>query len=250
MLLAVGAALVAALQSRADDAAAVKELLDKAIKATGGADKTAKLASASLKGKGKVTEGGNTAEMSFDLSMQDFDRIRVELMVMEGGQSHGGVMVMSRDKVWFKDNDRNKVDELPGEIAPVVHQFYLAMRLASNPGALAGHKDLTLGHGGEGKVDEKTAAILRVSRKDRSDINIFYDTKSGLPLKAESQIKTPNESEEKKYEFQFSEFKEVDGVKHYSKIKILRDGKDMLEMELSDVKFGEKFEANTFEKPQ
>jgi outer membrane lipoprotein-sorting protein len=249
-MLAVGAMLIAAGQTRADDDPAVKELLGKAAKAIGGADKTAKLKNISFKGKGQVTEGGNTAELSFDFSIQEFDRVRAELKIMAGGQTHEGVMVMNSDNVFFKDADRNKVEELPKEVAPVVRQFYLAMRLPSNPAALSGSKEFQLGHGGEAKVDDTPAVILRVSRKDRPDIDIYYDTKTYLPLKAESQIKGPNESEEKKYEFKFSDFKEVDGVKHYGKIKIVRDGKDMIEMELSDAKFVDKFDAGTFAKPQ
>ncbi len=250
MMLAVGVTLIVAGQTRADDDSAVKELLGKATKAIGGAEKAAKLKNATFKGKGQITEGGNSAEMSIDLSIQEFDRVRAELKVTANGQTHEGVMVIRADHIWFKDAERNKVEESPKEVEPVIRQFFLALRLPSNPAALSGSKEFQLGHGGEAKVDDTPAVILRVSRKDRPDIDIYYDTKTYLPLKAESQIKGPNESEEKRYEFKFSDFKEVDGVKHYGKIKIVRDGKNLIEMELSDAKIVDKFDAGTFEKPQ
>ena len=250
IVLAIGAAILIAAQTRADDGAAVKELLGRAAKAIGGPEKAAKLNNVTFKGKGQVTEGGQTADMLFDISTQDFDRIRADITIIENGRTHQALLVITPDKIWAKDSDRNKVDELPKEITALVQQFYLAMRLPSIPAALSGSKSFQLGHGGETKVDDRPAVILRVSRKEHPDIDIYYDAKTGLPLKSETQIKGPNESEEKKYEFKFSEFKDVDGVKHYGKIKILRDGKDLFEMELSDAKLIEKFEAGTFDKPQ
>lgn len=250
IMLAAAAAIIIAVQARADDDAAVKELLGKATKAIGGPEKAAKLNNVTFKGKGQAMEGGETADASFDFSIQNFDRNRLDITVMANGRTDQTLLVMTADKIWVKNSNQNKVEELPKEIAPVIRQFYLAMRLPSNPAALSGRKEFQLGHGGETKVDNTPAVILRVSRKDHPDIDIYYDAKSGLPLKSETQIKGPNESEEKKYEFKFAEFKELDGVKYYGKIKIMRDGKNLFEMELSDGKLIEKFDANTFDKPQ
>jgi hypothetical protein len=248
-LLAVCAAIAQAAPSRADDAA-VKELLDKAVKAIGGAEKAAGVNHATVKGKAKVTENGITVDFTFDLSMMDFDRIRMDLAIMAGGQNQQGTMVMNGDKLWFKDTVRNKVEEAPAAVQPVIQQFFLAIRMTGNLAKLKGQKGVELSHGGEGNVNDTPAAILRIARKERSDINIFFDAKTGLPLKSESQIKDPEGAEEKKYEFLFSDFKEFDGVKLFGKVKIMREGKDLVELELSDYKLGEKLEANTFDKPQ
>jgi outer membrane lipoprotein-sorting protein len=248
-LLAACAAVALATQSRADDAA-VKELLDKAVKAIGGTEKAAGINQATLKGKAKATENGMTLEFTFDLSMQDFDRIRIDINAMVGGRTEQALMILNGDKMWMKDANRNKVEEAPKEIQQVIQQFFLAIRMSGNLAKLAGQKDVELTHGGEGKVNDTSAAILRISRKERPDINIFFDTKTGLPLKSESQIKDPDGAEEKKYEFHFSDFKEMNGAKLFGKIKVQRDGKDLVEMELNEFKFGEKFEANNFDKPQ
>jgi len=163
---------------------------------------------------------------------------------------HDALMVMNGDKMWLKDSQRNKVEEAPKEVQSAIRQFFLAIRMTGNLAKLAGQKDLELTHGGEGKVNDTPAAILRISRKERPDINIFFDTKTGLPLKSESQIKDPEGAEEKKYEFLFSDFKDVNGTKIFGKISVQRDGKELVEMELSEFKFGEKHEASQFEKPQ
>ncbi len=249
-MLAVCAALALAAKSQADDSTAVKELLDKAVNAIGGADKAAGINVATIKGKAKATEGGMSIEFSFDLTMQEFDRLRMDITVMVGGQMQQALIVMNGDKMWLKDSQRNKVEEAPKEIQSVMQQFFLAIRMSGNLAKLVGQKDVELTHGGEGKVNDTPAAILRISRKQRPDISIFFDTKTGLPLKSESQIKDPDGAEEKKYEFLFSDFKDVNGTKIFGKIGVHRDGKELVEMELSEFKFGEKLEANTFDKPQ
>ena len=49
--------------------------------------------------------------------------------------------------------------------------------------------------------------------------------------------------------FFFSDYKEADGVQHFTKIRLFRDEKQILEMNLSNVKRLEKVDANLFEKP-
>src|SRR5262249_48433639 len=231
---------------RAEDAAA-KALLDKAAKAQGGAAKTATLAELILKGKGQVNENGKNIEMAFDLSIKQFSHVRMDLQVTEGGQMHKGIMVFAEDKGWFKDLDRDKVEDAPEDVRTLLQSILLAIRAGSSPALLAANKNLQLAHGGESKVDETAAEVLRISRKDQPDITLYFDKASGLPIKSETQIKDPG-GQEKNFTFRFADFKEFDGVKHFSKLKI-NDGKMDFEMELSDLKPGAKFEANTFDKP-
>ncbi len=226
---------------------AVKALLAKATKAQGGADKVATLTDLMLKGKGQVNENGNNVDIAFDLSIKQFSHVRMEMSVNEGGRMHKGVMVFAEDKGWFRDLDRDKVEDAPAEVRTILQSILLSIRCASGPSLLSKHKDVQLAHGGESKVEETAAEVLRISRKDQPDITLYFDKASGLPLKSETQIKSPG-GEDKNFSFRFSDFKEFDGVKHFTKVKI-NDGKTDVELELSELKPGAKFEANTFEKP-
>jgi hypothetical protein len=231
---------------RADDQA-VKALLDKAAKAQGGANNVAMLAELSLKCKGQLTENGNNIEMAFDLSVRQFDHVRMEMSVNEGGKLHRGIIVFAGDKGWFRDLDRDKVEDAPAEARSVIQSILFAIRSASSPVLLGTNKSVELAHGGESKVDDAAVEVLRISRKDQPDITLYIDKKSGLPLKSETQIKTPG-GEDKNFTFRFTDFKDFDGVKHFTKIKV-NDGKMDVELELSDLKPSAKFEANTFDKP-
>ncbi|MFL5342302.1 MAG: hypothetical protein ACJ8F7_19315 [Gemmataceae bacterium] len=49
--------------------------------------------------------------------------------------------------------------------------------------------------------------------------------------------------------FQFSDFRAVDGVMHFTRVHVSSNCDEMITIELSDFKPGAKFEANTFDKP-
>jgi outer membrane lipoprotein-sorting protein len=238
-------ALAVVAPLRADDAA--KALLDKAIKAQGGAEAAAKLTDIGLKAKGQVMEGNMTVEMSFDMSISAFDRVRMGLSINEGGRTHRGMMVLNGDKAHFKDADTNREENPPPEVVPTIQSVVLAVRAPGTPAALLAAKNLTLTHGGEAKVDDTAAEVLRISRKDRPDVTLYFDKKTHLPLKAETSFKEG--ANDVALVFTYSDFKEFGGVKHFTKVKMTASDKITMDLELTELKLGVKFEANTFEKP-
>ena len=58
-----------------------------------------------------------------------------------------------------------------------------------------------------------------------------------------------NGGNEMLHTFTFQDYKEDGGVKHFTKLKIVRDGKTLIESTLSDAKEAEKLDAKLFEKP-
>jgi outer membrane lipoprotein-sorting protein len=243
-LLTLGLFMFPCTMARADDAAA-KELLDKAIQAHGGSSSAAKLQNVFLKGKTTVSEGGNSITLTFDLSIQGLDKTRMEAEV---NATQKLTLALNNDKAWVYNPMVNQTQDAPKEVATIFRQFMMTVRAAASPASITG-KDLQLAHGGEAKVNDTDAVILRISQKDLPDIALYYDKKTSLPLKAETRLKEPNGGMEANYEFFFSDFKDVDGAKHFGKFKLVRDNKELAEVELSDFKIDQKFDASTFEKP-
>jgi hypothetical protein len=229
----------------ADDAA--KDLLEKATKAHGG--DAAKLQNLTLKGKSSISQGGVTIDLSFDMSMQGLDKVRMAAEVSIGaGGKNSMTIVLNNDKAWAFNPSDNKTEEAPKDAGALFRQFMMTIRAAASPTNISG-KDLQLAHGGEGKVGETTTSILRISQKDQPDITLHYDKATFLPVKAETRLTEPNGGGEANYEFLFSDFRATGGVKHFAKFKLLRDGKELAEVELSDFKVDQQFEASTFAKP-
>ena len=50
-------------------------------------------------------------------------------------------------------------------------------------------------------------------------------------------------------EVYYSDYKDADGAKVFTKLKVVRDGKTLIESELSDAKGADKLDAKLFEKP-
>lgn len=238
--------MMPATLARADDKAA-GDLLEKAIQAYGGAEKAAKLTAIAAKGKTTISEGGMEVTFTFDVSLQGFDLMKMEAEVSIAGQTMKTTMVLNGDKAWAVNPGTGKTEEAPKEVAPLMRQVMTALRSAGNPAGLK-DKDIQLAHGGVGKIDVVDTEILRINRKDLTEITLVFDKKTGMPLKAETKIKEPN-ANEASIEFAYSDFKEVNGVKHPHRVKILRDGKDIAELELTEIKLDQKFDASTFEKP-
>lgn len=226
-----------------DDFAAVKDLLAKAVQARGGAEKAAALNDVYYKGKARIIASDNPIDFPFELSVKDLAKARLDLTI----NSSAMTFVVTDDKIWSRNGGSGKADELPKEAASSIRAILMATLSPGNPLGLSNRKDLMLTHGGEAKVDDATAAVLRVGRKDVPDLTIYFDKKTGLPLKSETLIK--ENAQEQTFTFRFSDFKDDDGVKHFGKVKIQSDGKEMMEIEVTEFKAGAKFDSNTFEKP-
>src|SRR6266849_2758968 len=119
-LLALGLSTAA---TRAEENSAVKELLDKALKAHGGAEKAAKLAEISFKGKAKASEGGIGVEFSMEASMSRLNRTRMVVTISAGCQNNMATLVVNGDKMWSRDSVRDKTEEAPAEVAPMMQSI-------------------------------------------------------------------------------------------------------------------------------
>jgi hypothetical protein len=230
--------------SRADDQADARALLDKAIKAMGGEAKLAKLGTASVKGKLTASEGGQNLEITLEGIWQGLQQYRADVEVQEGGTNFKGVLVFNGDKGWLKKMC-NTEDAPPG-VVPFIRNIFYAGRM---PQLLPSLKDkaYTLSLLGEVKVGTEDAVGLSISHKDRKDVSLFFDKKTGLPLKSEIRLADPRDKEIT-VEFHYRDYKDFDGLKLCGKIGIKLDNKDIT-MELSEIKSIEKVEDSQFDRP-
>ena len=228
----------------AQDTAETKALLDKAIKAAGGQAKVAALKNLIWKGKLSIDENGQQISIGMDGSFQGWDKQRLEVEVNVNGRTENALVVINGKKGWVKD--RNRVNELGKELA-AFSDVVFAVR---GPQLLTGLRDksITLSHLGEIKVGDQDAVGLRISRKGSPDLNIFFSKKTHLLLKADSRFTEP-QGKEVEMEILFNEYKDFDGLKHFTKLTFKADGK-AVNLEVSEVRPGAQFEANTFGRPE
>jgi hypothetical protein len=228
----------------ADEAAA---LLDKAVGALGGAGKLAPLAGCTCKTKGTVEAGGMKVELSGEWSALALDRYRWEVQIEADGRTETGKLVVNGDKVWAADN-RGNASEFPKEIAAFLRAEFRVLRLAERLVPLR-DKAYTLSPLGELKIEDRAAVGLKVAHKDQPDVDLFFDKETMLPVRAELRVKEPDGGEEVLHSYYFSDYKDAGGVKHFTKVRLRRDDKPLLEIALEDVKLHESLDDGLFAKP-
>jgi hypothetical protein len=232
---------------RADEAADLKALIDKAIKATGGEKNLAKFTAQTFKGKGKFHGLGDGLDFTGAWDVQRPDRLRVQIDVTAGGMTFTFVRVVNGDKVWNKLNDNTTAIDDKDELAEAKEAMYVSRLTSLLP---LRDKDLTLGALDEIKVEGKPALGVHVFHKDHRDVNLYFDKDTGLLVKVETTIKDfMAGGKEFKQESFYSDHKEVNGLKVPMKVVINRDGKKYLETEVTEIEPKEKLDDALFDKP-
>jgi hypothetical protein len=226
---------------RADDAEA-KAIVEKAIKAHGGAEVLNKFQAISVKEKGKFYGMGAAFDYTLEMQYQAPDKERLEIR----GENFKFVQVVNGDKGWRGINEAPKAMD-KDELAEAREELY-----ASNVGRLtpltgAGCKLSSLG---EIKVGGRPAVGVRVEHKGHRDVNLYFDKENGLLVKAEGRGKDLMAGgKEYTQEVFYSNYKKVEGMQVPFKTLLTRDGKRYVESETTEATPAEKLDASVFAKP-
>jgi hypothetical protein len=245
-VVAFGFATAVAVPARADDAKEARALVDKAIKAHGGAEAVAKYQAAVGTFKGTFHGMGMEVPMTGEISTFGGDKIKVDVQIEAGGMKIPVVSVLNGDKGWLKVGDT--VTELDkDQLAEGVEKAHAGWVASLAP--LVTGKGYTLATTGELLVGEKKALGVKVTTKGRRDVELYFDKETGLLARYDVKVKDEGTGQEVTEETVMSEYKDVKGVKQAAKFTTKRDGKLHVEGEVSDHQLSEKLEASVFDKP-
>lgn len=234
--------LVAGLGSLAKAQDDPKAILDKAIKAAGGAEKLGKIKMLSLKTKGKISFGGMESEMTTAMTYESPNNSRNEFE----GSFGKGVSVIAGDKAWMKFGDMGmELDK--DRLAVEKRNRYLQLL----PITLVGLKDAAykLAAAGTTKVDGKEAMGIKVTAPDGKDFTLYFDAKSGLPvhLKAKTVGFMGEDIDEERT---FGGHKEMGGVMVPMKIVTKHNGEPFFDQEVTEFKALDKVDSKLFDEPK
>lgn len=244
---AVAAWCLASGASQAAEDKAVKEAVDRAVAALGGEKALAQAQGLTWKVAGTVDVNAVKADVSGDWSAQGLDRFRWDVTFTVMGRTEQVALCFNGEKGWATDG-QGRTNDLPKEIVAAFVANLRCLRLVQNPLLLRG-AGVKLSPLGELKVNDRDAVGLKVARKGQPEFDLYFDKKTGLPLKSEFRIKEGDGALETTHSFLFDAYKEFGDAKHFSKVKFLRDGTAHVELECSDVKPQEKLDDSLFEKP-
>jgi hypothetical protein len=234
----------AATAARADDSAEARALVDRALKAQGGAERLAKLPAIRGKLKGTFHGLGEGVPFTGEFAAQGADRTRLVIEAEVGGEKLRLAHVLNSDKGWVQVNDGT--EELDEEgLAEAREQAYAEWVATLVP--LRDKKRFRLSPLGEIKIGGRPAAGARVSSEGRSDVNLYFDKATGLLVKTE--VRLTEDGQEVTEETFLGAYKEVQGTKQATRLTVKRDGQPYLECEVRDYRLAEKLDGALFARP-
>lgn len=251
MRIAIGVALTAVIlvtpanRGWADDQADARAIIDRGLKALGGEEKLAPFTAETWKTKGKFSALGMVAAFTCDYAFQEPNRFRFVMALDAGGQKFELTAVSNGQQAWEKAAGmmREMAKEKFIEFQHNIYSMYVA--------SLKPLKDkaFTLSPLGENKVNDRPTVGVRVSRKDHRDVNLYFDNVTGLLAKIETRVIDEFSNKEVTQETFVEDYKEINGLKYFFKMTIKRDGKTLIEEDVSDQQSLAKLPEELFVKP-
>lgn len=237
----VGLAAPAVVQAGERDKAL--EVLEKAIKAHGGADALNKAMLRSRSGEGVVTLGGETREtrVTIEETVNFPNRCRVELTLRQGIRV---TLILNGDKGWMQIG--NKTQEMTKEtLKEKQEELYVWWIMNLTPLV---KNEFQLKPLADAKVNGQDASVVQASRKDSPTVRLFFDKKSGLLIKIARRATLSGLAVTEEYNY--SDPKEFNGVKMPTKEIVTLNGSDkMSEIKFNNYKVLSRVEEKLFEKP-
>ena len=228
-----------------DPSANANAIVDKAIKALGGAEKLGKIMAITWKTKGTISFGGNDSPVTTQWALQGLDHFRHEFETAFAGNKIKGINVVAGDRGWRRFGDG--VAELsPDSVAYLKRHAYLAMvQIKILPLRSPLFKVQAIG---DDKINGKPARGIQAIGPDGKDFKLYFDDDTGLPLKLVARV-SDFEGKEYVQETTFSDYKEMGGIKKATKIELTRDGQRFQEHQLIDFQILDKIDSKLFGKP-
>jgi outer membrane lipoprotein-sorting protein len=223
-----------------------RALVVKAMKAHGGRELLKKYAAAEIKMTGTVKIMGADAKFKGDIAFQFPDKMRNSINVEINNMNIDVVQVF--DGKNFYVNAAGKTIELNDEKFITEMKDSLYVERVSSLVDLD-DKAYKLSALGEAKVSGKDAVGVRVSRDGKRDVNLYFDKNTSLLLKYEFRGRDPIGMMEVTQEKILSDYKEVMGLQTPSKIVVLYDGNQAMELEVTSLRYAEMLDASLFAKP-
>ncbi len=239
--------LLPASVSAADPPAEAKAILDDGIKALGGGEKLAKLPATTFNSEGFLTFVGLRIESTSTWTVQYPDKYRYDGKIKVNESTGSNLKIGNGDKGWNQSNN-DVVTAIEEDQLAMLSQDTRAVHLAHLLVPLT-DKKYQLSTLGELKIDNRPALGLKIVLKNQPDLDLYFDKETHLPVRVSFACKEATGYDPVPHVISFGGYKEADGCKHFTQIKLFRQDKQILEMNLSNVKRQEKAEANLFEKP-
>jgi hypothetical protein len=223
-----------------------RDILEKAIKAHGGTDALTKYKAAQFKSKGKIDiPGVGEAEYTQETMYMIPDKFKDSMEIKVAGQTFNVFTLINGDKITLEVNGKavDLGDKLKDSMKELGHVMEVGRLVPLRD------KKYELSIIGEDTVEGKKVVGLRVSAKKQNDVSLYFDKQKFLITKVEfrsTDVATGNEVNEERIVTEYKKSKE--GLAVPKTVLVKRDGKKLLEAEVTEYTPLEKIDDSEFKK--
>jgi len=222
-----------------------QDVVTRAAQAHGGLERLSKTRTDQVKIKGVLYVNGAEAPFTGETTVALPGRFRNVLTVTGGGRTVTVVQVLNGERVSIAvDGQAQKVE--PTALNEMRMAFHLqeVMRLAP----LLSGRGYRLTLLADDKVGDRAAAVVQVAAAGRPDVRLFFDRRSNLLAKAEYAVGEAG-GKEIKQEILYGDYRDVGGYVRPVRLAAYRDGKKVMDAELTDIRYPERVADELFEGP-
>jgi hypothetical protein len=223
-----------------------KAVIEKAIKAQGGAELLEKLKATQLKGRGIIHLP--IVRLEIPCTVESYAQFPDQFKQVRSGVARGRnfkhVVLVNGDKMAIIADDK-AVDLGPEQKEGLHEQVYTNRVVHLLP--LIQDKGFELASQAGTKVEDQDTVGVKVNSKGHRDINLYFDKANGLLLKIEHKVPNERGGEDILEEILLSDYKDQSGIKSPMKEVVYQNGKKHMEMAVTEVKHLEKLDAKVFE---
>jgi len=228
----------------AEEAAAERAVIDRAIRAAGGEARLARFKAAEWTCKG-------TAHASIDLTFTDHcfaqwpEQFRHESVVEARGEKLERALILDGEHGWIKDSGGRVVlnDTARDELRDKLHLLHLSATLLPLK-----DRDITLKRLDDTKIEGRTAVGVSVRGTGHPDLRLYFDKEKGLLLQCRRTVKDPLLGEVSE-ETSFGDYQEVEGVQVAHAVSVKRGGKPFIDWTITDFQMRAKLDRKLFAAP-
>jgi hypothetical protein len=224
-----------------------RDVVEKAIKAQGGADKVAKLRVMRIKVEGTMSLAPGQRAIPFVLEdcWQMPDQYKTTSRFELGGKKVNQTQAIDGKAGWIQLD--GVTQDMPKEAVAEMREQKYAEDL-DRLGFLA-DKGIDRTVLGESKVGGRAAIGVLIKSQGHRDVKLWFDKENGLLVKREHRLLDSGTGKEITQEVVFSDYRVTDGVQHYRALTGYRDGKKIIDGKVREIEFFDKLDKKVFSKP-
>ncbi len=224
-----------------------REIVERAIVAQGGKSKIAKLRCMRIKVEGTTdfVPGHPNLPFTIEDMWQMPDRYKTSSTIQFNGEKHVQTEVINGSAGWSQLDGVSM--DLPKEaLAEMKEQKYAE---DFDRFGFLKDKNVELSTVADITVNGKPAAGILIKSKGHRDVKLYFDKATGLLVKREHRLPDTSPGRLVLQEVLFSDYQDKDGLKHYRKLVLYRDGKKVVDARVTEIEFFDKLDAKAFAKP-